>query len=197
MVKAVFAEDFAPLYPAANLSEIAYKPEDNLLLARKFSTNRINHLVLPAYNEPFTQTTMELLRQVDSLVPVRVYGTPKWKEFKPTLFSSLPHISFYITSSYHYNTASIYGTSFREEYLKINRRDASEYTLQGYDLTWYVGNLLADGGFFKGISQGKPVGGFLQTEFSFAPVYKETNLLRSTILTISLFTGCFSGMANL
>jgi ABC-type branched-subunit amino acid transport system substrate-binding protein len=173
VVKSVFEEDFAPLYPAARLTEIVFKATDSLQFANKFIASRNNHLIIPAYTEPFTYKAIGMLTAVDSMVPVRIYGTPKWKEFKTEIFTLFPYVSFFITSSYHFNTSSIYGTAFRDEYKEINRRDASEYTLQGYDLTWYIGNLLAGGGIFNGILQGKPVGGLLQTEYSFAPVYKK------------------------
>jgi len=166
----VFNEDFAPQFPAAKLNVIKYIAGDSMLLARHFSLNRTNHLLIPSYNQSFIQEAMNLTTHVDSLVPLRIYGTSKWNEYKID-FSVNPFVTIYITNSYYNNANNTFARNYREMYEEENRRYPSEYTEQGFDLLWYIGNLLSTGDFFSGIEQGKTVTDHLQTEFSFAPVY--------------------------
>ncbi|MCP4123440.1 MAG: amino acid ABC transporter substrate-binding protein [Bacteroidetes bacterium] len=126
-------------------SEIPMTTESNTFDLKSEFDSLSNHVVLiPSYEEVFTNYALNQLAQIKTYYPSVVFGMPTWKKFKNVNYDYLEWLQVHLTQSYWVNEHNIDVVNTTSNFSMRYRMAPSTYAYQGYDLAHFVISYLAE-----------------------------------------------------
>jgi hypothetical protein len=171
--RTILQED--PIY----YEEIPMTTESNTFDLRSEFDSLSTHVVLiPSYDEVFTNYALNQLAQIKTYYPSVVFGMPTWSKFKNVNYDYLEWLQVHLTQSYHLEEQNTDIIEMTRQFDERFQMQPSAYAFQGYDLAHLVVSYLAsrsglnirDKEMFFALDT--PLEG-LQTGFQFLPVYSK------------------------
>jgi ABC-type branched-subunit amino acid transport system substrate-binding protein len=101
-----------------------------------------NIFVIPSFDEVFVNVITKQLAALSDNYKITVIGMPTWNEMESLRTDYLQEIHTYISSSYWVNDSSDEFIKFKRKYFNRFKSLPTGYTVEGYDLMYFIGYML-------------------------------------------------------
>jgi ABC-type branched-subunit amino acid transport system substrate-binding protein len=123
-------------------TEIGIKAVGYPNIYKSLSPIGLNVIVLPATDRIFLLTILPELEKLKANYQIAVIGHPGWEKANFLNNNQLELLNTYITSSYQIDYKSSRVANFLKYYRAKYSLEPSEYAFKGFDIGYYLGNLM-------------------------------------------------------
>ena len=129
-----------------------------------------NIIIIPSFSETFVYSVSKTLNAIAPQRNITVYGMPTWKDFESLQLSWMDTLHMHFTTNTWYQKSDSATTKLMNDYQSKFDIKPTDFSLQGYDIMQYTGELLMTYG--KNITQNftLPVHQTLMNRFMISPV---------------------------